>query len=133
MNKIIASAFALVITFTSAQGAFADCGTFLQAGKVYSNRHTNQQGKYFDGRLGINHTYSCAEGTCFAGYIMFPAFNNGASELVTGYWSGNVFKMRRYVDVYSYVQTWSGGCGRGVTGNWVIDPEPFNNGTFSIW
>jgi hypothetical protein len=133
MKTLVAGALALLVSFTSASSASADCGSYLHAGGTYNNRHVNTQGLSFDGQFTLRKTYACAEGTCFTGTIRFPAFNNGTAEFVAGYWSGNSFKLRRYVDIYSYVQTWTGGCGpRGLTGTWTIDPEAFNHGNFTM-
>jgi hypothetical protein len=108
-----------------------ECQQYFQSGRTYGTFHQGRD-LAFSGKIQVQRTYDCPQGTCFSAEMTFDNYNN-APDVATGFWSGSTFELRRFVGAGNNTQIWSGQCKpNSVRGDWYIENERSNNGTFSI-
>ncbi len=130
-KSIVIAALGLATIGFSLPANAGDCKQHLQAGSTYGTFHQGTD-LGFSGKITVQKTYQCPQGTCFSAEMTFDKYNN-APDVATGFWSGSSFKLIRYVGAGNNTQVWSGQCKpNSVRGNWYIENETSNSGPFSI-
>jgi hypothetical protein len=131
IKSIIFASFGLASICLALPAYADDCQKHLQSGGKYGSWHQGPD-LAFMGRVKIEQTYNCPQGTCFSAKMSFENYNNNR-DVATGFWSGSNFELKRYVAAGNNTQVWSGTCmPNSVKGNWYIENEKSNNGAFSI-
>jgi hypothetical protein len=131
LKSILCTALGLATIGFSLPAHAAACQQHFQAGREYGTSHRGPA-LAFSGKINIKKTYRCPEGTCFSGEMTFENYDH-EPDVVTGYWSGVTFKLRRFVGAGNNTQVWSGQCrANSVQGRWYIEVERSNNGEFLI-
>jgi hypothetical protein len=129
-KSIIITAVLATIGFSLPANA-GDCRQHFQSGNTYGTWHQGAD-LAFSGKIKVQKTYRCPQGTCFSAEMTFDNYNN-APDITTGFWTGSTFELRRFVAAGNNTQVWSGRCKpNSVKGNWYIENEKSNNGPFSI-
>jgi hypothetical protein len=126
---ITALSFACIALPSSARAD--ECQDHFQTSRRYGTWHQGPS-LAFTGKIKIQQTYDCPQGTCFTAQMTFDNYNSNR-DVATGFWSGSSFELKRFVQANNSTQVWSGQCmPNSVRGTWYIENEASNNGPFSI-